>query len=36
MRPGGYKTIDFIKAGSGMALMYLIIQVGMVSIFYNG
>jgi di/tricarboxylate transporter len=36
MRPGGYKTIDFIKAGSGMTLLYLIIQVGMVSIFYGG
>ena len=36
MRPGGYKTIDFIKAGSGMTLLYLIIQVGMLSILYKG
>ena len=32
MHPGGYKTIDFIKAGSGMTLLYLIIQVGMLSL----
>ena len=36
MRPGGYKTIDYIKAGGGMTLLYLIIQVGMLSIFYRG
>ena len=36
MRPGGYKTIDYIKAGSGMTLLYLVIQVGMLSIFYSG
>ena len=35
LRPGGYKTIDFIKAGSGMTLLYLIIQVGMLSILYG-
>ncbi len=35
MRPGGYKTIDFIKAGSGMTLLYLIIQVGMLSVLYG-
>ena len=35
MRPGGYKTIDFIKGGSGMTLLYLIIQVGMLSLFYR-
>jgi di/tricarboxylate transporter len=36
MRPGGYKTIDYIKAGTGMTLLYLIIQVGMVSFLYSG
>jgi di/tricarboxylate transporter len=36
MRPGGYKTIDYMKAGFGMTLLYLIIQVGMLSIFYGG
>ena len=35
LRPGGYKTIDFIKAGSGMTLLYLIIQVGMLSVLYG-
>ena len=35
IRPGGYKTIDFIKAGIGMTLLYLIIQVGMLSILYG-
>ncbi len=35
LRPGGYKTIDFIKAGSGMTLLYLIIQVGMLSLLYG-
>jgi di/tricarboxylate transporter len=36
MRPGGYKTIDYIKAGSGMTLLYLIIQVGILSLWYTG
>ena len=35
MRPGGYKTLDFIKAGSGMTLLYLAIQVAVVSFFYS-
>ncbi|MGA6924126.1 MAG: SLC13 family permease, partial [Desulfosarcina sp.] len=36
MRPGGYKTIDYIKSGIGMTLLYLIIQVGMLSVLYGG
>jgi di/tricarboxylate transporter len=36
MRPGGYKTIDYMKAGFGMTILYLIIQVGMLSFLSNG
>ncbi len=36
IRPGGYKTIDFIKAGTGMTLLFLIIQVAILTLFYSG
>ena len=36
MRPGGYKTIDYIKAGSGMTALFLVIQVAMLTLFYGG
>jgi len=35
IRPGGYKTIDFIKAGTGMTLLFLIIQVAILTLFYS-
>jgi di/tricarboxylate transporter len=36
MRPGGYKTIDYMKAGFGMTFLYLIIQVGILSFLSSG
>ena len=36
MRPGGYKTIDYMKAGFGMTILYLVIQTGMLSFLSNG
>ena len=36
MRPGGYKTIDYMKAGVGMTVLYLIIQTGMLSFLSGG
>jgi di/tricarboxylate transporter len=36
MRPGGYKTIDYMKAGIGMTFLYLIIQVGIPSLLSSG
>ncbi len=34
MRPGGYRTIDYFKAGSGMTILYLIIMVACIYLFY--
>ncbi len=34
MRPGGYRTIDYFKAGSGMTVLYLIIMMACVYLFY--
>lgn len=31
MRPGGYRTMDYVKAGSGMTIIYLVV---MMSVFY--
>ncbi len=36
MRPGGYKTKDYMKAGFGMTLLYLIIQVGILTFLSSG
>jgi di/tricarboxylate transporter len=36
MRPGGYKTMDYMKAGFGMTFLYLIIQVGVLSLLSSG
>ena len=36
MRPGGYKTKDYMKAGFGMSFLYLIIQVCILSFLSNG
>ena len=33
MRPGGYKTMDYMKAGLGMSLLYLLIQLAMLSFY---
>ena len=34
MRPGGYRTVDYFKAGSGMTVLYLIIMVACIYLFY--
>ncbi len=34
MRPGGYRTIDYVKAGSGMTIIFLVVMVGMLYLFY--
>ncbi len=35
MRPGGYRTIDYFKAGSGMTILYLVVMMASISIFYG-
>ena len=35
MRPGGYRTIDYFKAGSGMTILYLVVMMAAVYIFYG-
>lgn len=35
MRPGGYKTIDYFKAGAGMTVLYLIVMMASISLFYG-
>ncbi len=34
MRPGGYKTMDYARAGTGMTILFLIVLIGMLYIFY--
>ncbi len=34
MRPGGYKTLDYAKAGFGMTLLFLAVLIGMLYMFY--
>ncbi|HHO49011.1 MAG TPA: SLC13 family permease [Desulfobacteraceae bacterium] len=35
MRPGGYKTVDYFRAGAGMTVLYLIVMMAMISFFYG-
>ncbi len=35
MRPGGYKTIDYVKAGTGMTVIFAIVTLGMAALFYG-
>ncbi|MEW6601451.1 MAG: SLC13 family permease [Nitrospirota bacterium] len=35
MGPGGYKTVDYIKAGSIMTFLYLAVMIGTMYIFYG-
>ncbi len=35
MGPGGYKTVDYIKAGSIMTVLYLVVMIGAMSLFYG-
>ncbi len=35
MRPGGYKTLDYFRAGSGMTILYLVVMMAAISIFFG-
>lgn len=35
MRPGGYKTADYFRAGSGMTVLYLLVMMSMIYFFYG-
>ncbi len=35
MRPGGYKTKDYFRAGAGMTVLYLVVMMAAISIFYG-
>jgi di/tricarboxylate transporter len=34
MRPGGYKTMDYARAGAGMTILFLFVLIGMLYLFY--
>ncbi len=34
MRPGGYRTLDYAKAGFGMTILFLCVLIGMLYMFY--
>ena len=34
MRPGGYRTTDYAKAGAGMTILFLVVLIGMLYLFY--
>lgn len=35
MRPGGYRTLDYFKAGAGMTIVYLVVMMAAVYFFYG-
>jgi len=35
MRPGGYTTLDYFRAGSGMTVLYLTVMMAMIYFFYG-
>jgi di/tricarboxylate transporter len=35
MRPGGYRTIDYAKAGAFMTLLFLAVELLMIYLFYG-
>jgi len=35
MGPGGYKTVDYLKAGSIMTALYLVVMIGAMALFYG-
>jgi di/tricarboxylate transporter len=35
MRPGGYKTLDYFRAGSGMTILYLVVMMAAIYVFYG-
>ncbi len=34
MRPGGYKTVDYVRAGAGMTVIYLVVMIAALMLFY--
>ncbi len=34
MRPGGYRTVDYVKAGAGMTVLFLTVMLTMLYLFY--
>ena len=34
MRPGGYQTVDYIRAGTGLTIMFLVVLIAMLLLFY--
>ena len=35
MGPGGYRTVDYLKAGSVMTVLYLVVMIGTMYVFYG-
>jgi di/tricarboxylate transporter len=35
MRPGGFRTIDYVRAGTGMTALYLVVMLGALAFFYG-
>ena len=35
MRPGGYRTIDYFRAGAGMTILYLVVMMAAIALFYG-
>jgi hypothetical protein len=34
MRPGGYRTIDYVRSGAGMTIIYMVVMISALMIFY--
>jgi di/tricarboxylate transporter len=34
MRPGGYRTIDYVKSGAGMTVLYMVVMITALMLFY--
>jgi di/tricarboxylate transporter len=34
MRPGGYQTMDYVKTGTGMTIIFLVVLTMMLMLFY--
>ena len=35
MRPGGYRTKDYFRAGAGMTILYLVVMMAAIALFYG-
>ncbi len=35
MRPSGYRTVDYFRAGTGMTVIYLCVMMAMIYFFYG-